>query len=556
MKGKRYRIYICLLIMLLIIPVMGYAADLTIGTDVTTSGNWSITGIMSATSFSGSGSGLTNLNYDTTTVQSRVTGTCATGQAMKEINQNGSVVCETVGGGGGGGDITAVTAGTGLTGGGTSGDVTLNVNFAGTGSATTAAKSDHYHYYGKVAVVAQSGGDYTDPVTAMSNLATWCGTPSASNPCLLKIMPGVYDIGETELQIQNYVDIEGSGEETTIIETNSIVYTVYCSGISNAEIRFLTIENSHPLSNAIVCTGSSLRLTNVTIISSGESVSEGIFLNGGYPPLISRFTNVTAKATATNGRACAIDIVQAAPKMTNITATAVATTLSYGIYFDRATLSGNNPMIENVKASASEGETNIGIYNNESSPLMVTVTADATGGNEAIGVYNHNNSSPIMAAVIAFGSGGSTWSYGVYNNSNSNPIMKYVRADGWGSGSSTNYGVLNENSSPDMHNVDANGSGGTASYGIYNYASSPKIREARATGSTGIENSTSGTVNIDHSTLVGSTSTLVNGAGVTCNVGASKLDGGAVSGTVKCVWSYDGSYNYFPPGTCAPPPGP
>ncbi len=45
--------------------------------------------------------------------------------------------------------------------------------------------------YGKVAVVAQTGGDYTDPVAAMSALATWCGTPSASNACLLKIMPGV-----------------------------------------------------------------------------------------------------------------------------------------------------------------------------------------------------------------------------------------------------------------------------------------------------------------------------------------------------------------------------
>ncbi|MBS0197852.1 MAG: tail fiber domain-containing protein [Planctomycetes bacterium] len=44
-----------------------------------------------------------------------------------------------------GGDITAVVAGTGLTGGSTSGTATLNVAFAGNGVANTAARSDHSH---------------------------------------------------------------------------------------------------------------------------------------------------------------------------------------------------------------------------------------------------------------------------------------------------------------------------------------------------------------------------------------------------------------------------
>jgi hypothetical protein len=106
-------------------------------------GTGDITAVTAGTGLSGGGtSGDVTLSADTTYLQRRVSSTCTTGNAIRIVNADGTVSCQAVGSG----DITAVTAGTGLSGGGTSGSVTLSASFAGSGTATTISRSDHDHW--------------------------------------------------------------------------------------------------------------------------------------------------------------------------------------------------------------------------------------------------------------------------------------------------------------------------------------------------------------------------------------------------------------------------
>ena len=147
--------------------------------------------------------------------------------------------------------------------------------------------------YSKVAIVAKSAGNYTNPVDAMDNLSEWCGQPSQENPCMVKIMPGIYDIGSKTLTMQSYVDIEGSGENITTIQAkpeNIINYRYpVIKAANNADLRYIKIKNtdiSDYSRTGILIVDSSPKIYMITV-----NAACGIHIQGSSSPTI-EFVNL------------------------------------------------------------------------------------------------------------------------------------------------------------------------------------------------------------------------------------------------------------------------
>jgi hypothetical protein len=220
-----------------------------------------------------------------------------------------------------------------------------------------------------------------------------------------------------------------------------------------------------------------------------------------------------------------------------------------------------SPRLSNITATSQGADNNRGVVNAGSSPTMTNVTATASGGNSAFGVANSGGSSPTMTDVTAKGSG-ADYNVGV-NNAGSSPTMTDVTATA--DGGSFSRGMENSSSSPKMINVSVVASGGsTENTGMYNYLhSSPTVRESvissSGTASLGVwsqfPDDTTSVVTIENSEVRGATGTIKAEGGYKVNLGASKLNGGAVSavGTgsaVKCAGVHDENYAFSAGPTC------
>lgn len=142
------------------------------------------------------------------------------------------------------GDITEVTAGTGLTGGGTSGAVTLNVNYGAVGSAVLASPN----ITGTATIAAGSvtgnlvvGGDLSDPNWTASRVLTTSGSTAVTSTVTsteLGYLSGVTSAIQTQIngRVSQTNGVVTTATVGSVVVRNIAISTATPSGGSDGDV--------------------------------------------------------------------------------------------------------------------------------------------------------------------------------------------------------------------------------------------------------------------------------------------------------------------------------
>jgi hypothetical protein len=231
-------------------------------------------------------------------------------------------------------------------------------------------------YDNVIEVSLDGNGDFSHPVFAVSSI----NDNSIDNTYLVKIMPGTYNIGSYSLQMKEYVDIEGSGENVTKITGNVVgLSSGVVKGSDNAELRRLTVENTTTgdAATGINNTYSKTRMRNVTVIVSNAKQVWGIYNKGGSGPTM---TDVTVFIDNTR---------------TDIASLSYSHT---GIYNNDSSTKMNNV---NIHVAVNDPEAAaVGVWNVDADVKMTNVNIHAEGGSSTYGIWNIESSATIKDGTI------------------------------------------------------------------------------------------------------------------------------------------------------------
>lgn len=261
------------------------------------------------------------------------------------------------------------------------------VLFLGAGALPAAAQE-----YVRTVVASPVPGDPVASGQKLLDAVAGIANPRGNDPWLVKIEPGLYDLGAASLAMRPFVDLEGSG--TTVIRGHGRgdVYGGTVVGANNAELRELTIETDGAgVSAAVVgiyLPAVNTRIHRVRVVSkNGVEGSDAIYIRDGSPKLSS--VEVVASGSAFASGIVIDGSAKAAISDSTIEVSG-ATSTNRGILMQEA-CAGKEPFMRGVRITVSGGQKAYGIvgrYLVQPEPIVVDATTiHVSGGKvENVGV--------------------------------------------------------------------------------------------------------------------------------------------------------------------------
>lgn len=269
----------------------------------------------------------------------------------------------------------------------------------------------------QVVTVSPVPGNNTASGTNLLNGLAGIVDASVNKPYVLKLEPGTYDIGSTALVMKPYVDIEGSGQQSTIIRglgNNVGFLTAVVLGASPAELRNLQVQSlgrTYDYSIAVLLNQASTSIRDVTLTSSYAVSTWGLRILSANS-IVQNVTISVVGGTATYGISNTGGTA-ASPVIRRAVINVSGASSGYGIYSDQ----NASPRIRDVEITVSSS-TGYGIeynyFNNLAGATLevanarisvVGTTGNATGidlnGDDTVAVTHTN----IVATSPASGAG-------------------------------------------------------------------------------------------------------------------------------------------------------
>jgi hypothetical protein len=227
---------------------------------------------------------------------------------------------------------------------------------------------------------------------------------SATNPYLLKIEPGIYDL-EFLLVMKDYVDLEGSGEGVTVLTSGGNV-TIQTN--TTQELRFLTIRNTGIGSYTAALTAVTnavLSLRHVTLESTNSVEVVGMDIFQAFADISDVRISVSEGQTV---RGIGVFSVGASPLLQNVQISVSGGASATSAYHGEM-ISARNLLISATSASGTVRGIHL-VAPTQPLPQVIrdsTIKVSLTGAGEAFGVDSASPTQLHGSSVLAESAGAS-----------------------------------------------------------------------------------------------------------------------------------------------------